>query len=95
MWPLSCLLPGFKAVGIAWSAVGAQVYALLAFTFVLRRAGLNPFALAATAPARAPSVSDLAAVSGLDHQEVPVEFLVSEPESVVQKPFVENGGSYS
>ena len=59
---------------------------------MLRRAGLNPFALTATASARAPSVSDLAAVSGLDHQEAPVEFLVSEPESVVQKPFAENRG---
>jgi O-antigen/teichoic acid export membrane protein len=87
------LAPRFQGVGIAWSAVAAQVYALAAFAFVLRRAGLNPFALAATSPARAPSVSDLAAVSGLDHQEAPVEFLVSEAEPVAQKPFAENRGS--
>jgi PST family polysaccharide transporter len=87
------LAPRFQGVGIAWSAVCAQIYALIAFAFVLKRAGLNPFALNTAAPVRAPSVSDLAAVSGLDHQEVPVEFLVSESEAVVQKPFVENGGS--
>ncbi len=87
------LAPRFRGVGIAWSAVAAQLYALSAFAFVLGRAGLNPFAPGATAPARAPSVSDLAAVSGLDHQEAPVEFLVSEPEPVVQKPFAENRGS--
>jgi len=85
------LAPRFRGVGIAWSAVAAQIYALAAFALVLGRAGLNPFALAATA--RAPSVSDLAAVSGLDHQEVPVEFLVSEAEPAVEKPFAENRGT--
>jgi hypothetical protein len=34
-------------------------------------------------------VSDLAVVSGMDHQEAPVEFLVTGPESAVQKGFVE------
>jgi hypothetical protein len=34
-------------------------------------------------------VSDLALVSGMDHEETPVEFLVTAPESVVQKGFVE------
>jgi PST family polysaccharide transporter len=38
------LAPRFGAVGIAWSAVSAQVYTLLAFTVVLARARLNPFA---------------------------------------------------
>jgi PST family polysaccharide transporter len=38
------LAPGFQAVGIAWSAVVAQLYTLIAFSVVLARAGLNPFA---------------------------------------------------
>ena len=37
------LAPRFSAVGIAWSAVIAQIYTLAAFSFVLGRAGLNPF----------------------------------------------------
>ncbi len=38
------LAPGLQAVGIAWSAVLAQSYTLVAFSIVLARAGLNPFA---------------------------------------------------
>jgi len=38
------LAPGFQAVGIAWSVVVAQLYTLIAFSVVLARAGLNPFA---------------------------------------------------
>jgi hypothetical protein len=38
------LAPGLQAVGIAWSAVLAQFYTLVAFSVVLARAGLNPFA---------------------------------------------------
>ncbi len=38
------LAPGFQAVGIAWSIVVAQLYTLIALSFVLLRAGLNPFA---------------------------------------------------
>jgi polysaccharide transporter, PST family len=37
------LAPRFSAVGIAWSAVIAQAYTVLAFCVVLARAGLNPF----------------------------------------------------
>jgi polysaccharide transporter, PST family len=36
--------PGLQAVGIAWSVVVAQLYTLIAFSVVLARAGLNPFA---------------------------------------------------
>lgn len=39
------LAPKFQAVGIAWSVVAAQLYTLIAFSVVLVRAGLNPFAL--------------------------------------------------
>jgi polysaccharide transporter, PST family len=38
------LAPGFQAVGIAWSLVVAQLYTLVAFSVLLARAGLNPFA---------------------------------------------------
>jgi polysaccharide transporter, PST family len=38
------LAPEFKAVGVAWATVIAQLYTLLAFCFVVWRAGLNPFA---------------------------------------------------
>jgi PST family polysaccharide transporter len=44
---LGCALlfaPAFQAVGIAWSVVVAQLYTLIAFSVVLTRAGLNPFA---------------------------------------------------
>jgi PST family polysaccharide transporter len=37
------LAPRFMAVGIAWSAVIAQAYTVVAFCIVLERAGLNPF----------------------------------------------------
>ncbi len=83
------LVPRMAAVGIAWAAVSSQSYTLVAFIFVLWRAKLNPFALTTMAPARAPSMSDLAGVSGMDHDEAPVEFLVTEPESLLQKGFVE------
>jgi hypothetical protein len=53
----------------------------------LWRAGLNPFA--ASVVGRAPSLSDLAVVSGMDHEEAPIEFLATKPESVVQKGVVE------
>ena len=43
------LAPRFSAVGIAWSAVIVQIYTLVAFSVVLERAGLNPFAPAAPA----------------------------------------------
>ncbi|MGC2400170.1 MAG: oligosaccharide flippase family protein [Acidobacteriaceae bacterium] len=38
------LAPEFKAVGIAWATVIAQLYTLVAFCYIVWRAGLNPFA---------------------------------------------------
>jgi hypothetical protein len=38
------LAPSFGAVGIAWSAVIAQLYTLTAYSILAWRAGLNPFA---------------------------------------------------
>jgi hypothetical protein len=46
------LAPRFGAIGIAWAAVSAQTYTLAAFSFILWRAGLNPFA--PSAPAAVP-----------------------------------------
>ncbi len=46
------LAPRFSAVGIAWSAVAAQFYTLVAMCIVLGRAGLNPFAPASPAAVR-------------------------------------------
>jgi PST family polysaccharide transporter len=58
------LAPGLSAIGIAWSAVIAQLYTLVAFSFVLWRAGLNPFA-ATVRPLRPPIlVTLLAAATG-------------------------------
>jgi len=59
------LAPKFSAVGIAWSAVIAQVYTLLAFSFVLARAGLNPFAPAVGArPIRSALLVPVLAAAG-------------------------------
>jgi PST family polysaccharide transporter len=75
------LVPRMAAVGIAWAAVASQAYTLVAFTFVLWRTGLNPFSATASTRLRAPSVSDLAVFSGMDHQEAPVEFERNEPQA--------------
>src|SRR3984885_15172932 len=48
------LAPRFGAIGIAWAAVGAQTYTLAAFSVILWRAGLNPFAPVAPAAVRSP-----------------------------------------
>jgi hypothetical protein len=37
------LAPKFSAVSIAWAAVIAQAYTVVAFLVILVRAGLNPF----------------------------------------------------
>ena len=59
------LAPRFSAIGIAWSAVIAQVYTLIAFSFVLARAGLNPFASAAgVRPTRSALLMPVLAVAG-------------------------------
>jgi polysaccharide transporter, PST family len=56
------LAPKFRAIGIAWSAVAAQLYTLVAFSVVLGRAGLNPFAHVANPAARPPHSAALASV---------------------------------
>jgi PST family polysaccharide transporter len=48
------LAPKFQAVGIAWAAVAAQGYTLIAFIFILARARLNPFARSEKSPVEEP-----------------------------------------
>jgi PST family polysaccharide transporter len=48
------LAPRLGSIGIAWSAVTAQVYTLIAFSVILAKAGLNPFS-PATPPAGRPN----------------------------------------
>jgi PST family polysaccharide transporter len=56
--------PRFSAVGIAWSAVIAQLYTLVAFSFLLWRAGLNPFAATVRPPRPPILVTLLVAATG-------------------------------
>jgi len=56
------LAPRMGAVGIAWSAVLAQVYTLIAFSIILARAGLNPFSPAAPPADRPPHRGDFVPV---------------------------------
>jgi PST family polysaccharide transporter len=46
------LAPRCGAIGIAWAAVSAQTYTLLAFSVILWRAGLNPFPLSTATAVR-------------------------------------------
>ena len=48
------LAPKFQAVGIAWAAVAAQGYTLVAFIYILARARLNPFAQSPNPPVDEP-----------------------------------------
>lgn len=48
------LAPEWKAVGIAWATVIAQLYTLLAFCLIIWRAGLNPFAASTHSPVLVP-----------------------------------------
>src|SRR3984885_14862373 len=58
------LAPRFSAVGIAWSAVIAQLYTLVAFSLVLWRARLNPFAATVRPPPPPLLLTPLAAATG-------------------------------
>jgi polysaccharide transporter, PST family len=73
------LAPGLNAIGIAWSAVIAQLYTLVAFSFILWRAGLNPFAATARPPRPTIQVTLLAAVPGTNKPAHRTEDLVGVP----------------
>ncbi len=62
------LAPRLGAIGIAWAAVGAQTYTLAAFSVILWRAGLNPFAPVAPAAVRATPFSEFCALIGFSRQ---------------------------
>jgi polysaccharide transporter, PST family len=83
------LAPRLQGEGIAWSVVATQAYMLIAFVFILYRARLNPFARKAILPGRVPNLNNLAVAGAVD--EVPVEFLLSEPELVAQDRLVDIG----
>ena len=83
------LVPRMGGVGIAWSWVASQVYTLVAFIIVLWRAGLNPFSVTVSTRLRPPSLSDLAAFSGTDHEEAPVEFARNEPQALAEDGLIE------
>jgi polysaccharide transporter, PST family len=73
------LAPRFSAVGIAWSAVIAQLYTLVAFSLVLWRARLNPFA-ATVRPLRPPIlVTLLAAATGTNKSARGTDDLLGVP----------------
>jgi PST family polysaccharide transporter len=68
------LAPRVGAIGIAWAAVSAQAYTLAAFSVILWRAGLNPFAPVAPAALRPPRsanfVPSLASAGGSQQMKV-------------------------
>jgi polysaccharide transporter, PST family len=70
--------PWYGAVGIAWSAVIGQIYSLLAFAFILWRAGLNPLSSAMVTAVRRSSL-ELAPIparaTGMQQGATPIEDL--------------------
>jgi polysaccharide transporter, PST family len=72
------LAPRFSSVGIAWSAVIAQLYTLVAFSFLSWRAGLNPFA-ATVRPLRPPILVTLLVATGTNKSGRGTEDLLGVP----------------
>jgi PST family polysaccharide transporter len=70
------LAPRLSAIGIAWSAVIAQLYTLVAFSFILWRAGLNPFAVTVRPPRSTILVTLLATAAGTNKPARVTEELV-------------------
>jgi PST family polysaccharide transporter len=84
------LAPRFGAIGIAWAAVSAQTYTLAAFSFILWRAGLNPFAPAAPAALRPPRsanfVPSLASAGGNQQMKLRLREKLADAETRVAQP---------
>ncbi len=84
------LAPKFGAIGIAWAAVIAQVYTLAAFSVILWRAGLNPFAPVAPAPVRptrsANLVPSLASAGGNQQMRVRLRERLADAEARLAQP---------
>jgi hypothetical protein len=84
------LAPRFGAIGIAWAAVSAQTYTLLAFAVILWRAGLNPFAPATPAAGRPPRsvnlVPSLASAGGNQQMKLRLRERLADAEARVAQP---------
>jgi PST family polysaccharide transporter len=84
------LAPRIGAIGIAWAAVSAQTYTLAAFSFILWRAGLNPFAPAAPAAARPPRsanlVPSLASAGGNQQMKLRLREKLADAEARMAQP---------
>src|SRR5882757_403507 len=84
------LAPRFGAIGIAWAAVSAQTYTLAALSFILWRAGLNPFAPAAPAAAPPPRsaklVPSLASAGGNQQMKFRLREKLADAEARVAQP---------
>ena len=84
------LAPRFGAIGIAWAAVSAQMYTLAAFSLILWRAGLNPFAPAAPAVVRPPRsakfVPSLASAGGNQQMKLRLREMLDNAEARMAQP---------
>jgi PST family polysaccharide transporter len=84
------LAPRFGAIGIAWAAVSAQTYTLAAFSFLLWRTGLNPFASPAPAAVRRPRsanlVPSLASAGGNQQMKLRLREKLADAEARVAQP---------
>jgi O-antigen/teichoic acid export membrane protein len=84
------LAPRLGAIGIAWAAVSAQTYTLAALSFILWRAGLNPFAPAAPAAALPPRsaklVPSLASAGGNQQMKLRLCEKLADAEARVAQP---------
>jgi PST family polysaccharide transporter len=84
------LAPRLGAIGIAWAAVSAQAYTLAAFSVILWRAGLNPFAPVAPAPVRptrsANFVPSLASAGGNQQMKVRLREKLADAEARLAQP---------
>jgi len=84
------LAPKLGAIGIAWAAVSAQAYTLAAFSVILWRAGLNPFAPVAPAPVRptrsANFVPSLASAGGNQQMKVRLREKLADAEARLAQP---------
>jgi len=84
------LAPRFHAVGIAWSVVAAQGYTLVAFSIVIARAGLNPFARLGRAGAgprrRSPWAAVMTPVTGSQEMKLRLRERLAEAEARNPQP---------
>jgi polysaccharide transporter, PST family len=80
------LAPRLGAVGIAWSAVCAQLFTLIAFSVILWRAGLNPFAQAVPAQRASQAAPPLAAAWGSERMKFRLQEQLADAETRLRQP---------